>query len=412
MLDDPRRRFVGLCIGWLLASFGGWWIGSRHASEPLSPKLLRVLLGTTLLLRGWAWWSAPALSEDVFRYVFEGTVVWFEGPAFPFLHPPAQAPALVPSALLGNIWLRINHPEISTIYPPFAQLVFALAGGLGLLLGDPLRILKLLLIGADLAVARCLGPRALPWLLSPLVILEIGREGHADSLSALGLILGATAFVAGRPARGYGGWVLAALAKLNGLVVLPAALRATRQGTWILLGLVLLAVPWIVAGPTAGVGLSEYASRWRAGDGAFSLVLATWRTFLGGEWTRWGDHTFTIHQLARATVLVAWLGFAALVLRKTYPLAAIPAKAASLLFALLLLSPTLHPWYLTWLLPLACLGFSGTRAVYLLATLAVFFHHPTWLELTTGTWTDLPAVRAAVHLPVWALWAYDASKSA
>ena len=67
-------------------------------------------------------------------------------------------------------------------------------------------------------------------LLSPIAILEIGRDGHADSLSALGLAIGVFGFSRLRPREGYVGFALAALAKLNGLIVFVAALRATRRG--------------------------------------------------------------------------------------------------------------------------------------------------------------------------------------
>ncbi len=418
-LDDPRLRYdTFLATSGLTAI--GWFVLLRHAKRV--PMALVLVLGISARL--WALSAAPAFSEDVFRYVYEGRLVWHLGPAAPFVYAPAAGPDLgLGPDMLDAAWLRINHPEISTIYPPFAQLVFAAAGGLANVFGHALIFLKLFLVAADLGtwalLVRALKAQgrspseSLVWGLCPLVILEVAREGHADSLSALGLALGLLGFTAARPKLGYIGWALAALAKLNGLVVIPAALRSTRRGlgTAILL-CSLLSMPWLLAGPSAGEGLSQYASRWRAGDGAFTLVLSFSELLLGGDWAQWGSVSVTKHQVARGLTVLLFGGASLITLAKAAPLKAVPARAGTLLFILLLLAPTLHPWYVLWLLPFAAAAddFSPRRAILLLAALAVLFHHPGWLELLDGQWRDLGWVRACVHLPVWGLWLWDLAR--
>jgi len=183
-IDDPRLRYPQHLVA--LSLMGGAWLWTIAHAPQLSRRTTIVALALGLLLRIAALLSAPAFSDDVFRYVFEGRVVWYEGPAFPFLHPPSEAPLLgIPPHLLDEAWLRINHPHITTIYPPLAQMVFAIAGGLGELAGTPLFWLKLLLLAADLATQAILmlllvrqgRPIALSlaWALSPLIIFEIAR---------------------------------------------------------------------------------------------------------------------------------------------------------------------------------------------------------------------------------------------
>jgi hypothetical protein len=416
-LDDPRLRFEAHLAGYALAA-AGWWGLARAAP---TGRALRAVVAAAVLARVWALALPPAFSEDVFRYVYEGRLVWVLGPGAPFAHPPAAGPTLgLPPGLLDEAWLRINHPELSTIYPPLAQLAFAGAGGLGELVGGHhLLLLKATLVAADLGTFALLAAAlraanrpaagALWYGACPLVILEVAREGHADSLSALGLALAVFAFARRplRPRLGYLGFTLAALAKLNGLVALPAALRETRRGLWVAAGCALLALPWLLAGPGAGAGLSEYATRWRAGDGAFSLLLWVAEALLGGDWAQVAGHTVTRHQLARGLAALCFSVGAVVILRPAgQPVA---ARAGHLLLLLLLLSPTLHPWYVLWVLPFAAAaeGFTGRRAVLALAALSVGLHHPGWLELETGVWTDLGGVRAAVHLPVWGLWLWD-----
>jgi hypothetical protein len=417
-IDDPRLRYPQHLVA--LAIMGAAWLWTTANAHRLSPRTIVAALVLGLVLRAAALLSAPAFSDDVFRYVFEGRVVWYEGLAFPFLHPPSEAPALgIPPHLLDEAWLRINHPHITTIYPPLAQMVFAVAGGLGELIGAPLLWLKLFLVAADLGTQAMLMlmlhrsgrplSLSLAWALSPLIIFEIAREGHADSLSSLGIALGIFAFTMGKDRLGFTGFALAALAKLNGLVAMAAALRSTRKGALLGLGLAsLLVVPFLLAGGQAGFGLGQYATRWRSGDGLFSLVLAAADLLVGGDWRSLPELgvVITKHQVARVLTAIIGLALAFAILRR--PSVAIPQRAGLLLVILLLIAPTLHPWYVAWVLPFVVLDrFAPKRAILALAFLAPLLHHPSWIALQTGEWTDLGWVRAMVHIPVWLLLLVD-----
>ena len=212
---------------------------------------------------------------------------------------------------------------------------------------------------------------------------------------------------------GYAGWALAALAKLNGLIALPAAVRTTRRGLWIAVVLcALIAVPYLFSGGTASAGLSAYARRWRAGDGAFTVLLGISEAALGGEWAQlsgpFDGLTVTRHQLARLLVMAVFGVWTLAVLARPAATRSIPERGGLLLLGVLLLSPTLHPWYVLWLLPFAAATrFVGGRAVLILALLAPALHHPGWLELIEGQWRDLAWVRAIVHLPVWIILVVD-----
>jgi hypothetical protein len=410
LIDDPRARFPLFVLAMLLAGAGWVVLVERARRGAIDRRILAAGLAIAIAASLTALVLAPAFSDDVFRYVYEGRVVWRMGPAFPFAHPPADAASLgVPSELLDASWRRINHPEIATIYPPFAQLVFATAGGLGDLLGGAhLLLLKLLLalfgFGAAMLAAKGAKLEGASIALCPLLVVEVAREGHADSLAAFALALGAYGFAANRPRLGYSGFAIAVLAKLNGLAVLPAAIRATRRG--LLLGCAIAALvllPVLFVGPDALAGVLAYATAWRSGDGAFTLLLALAEAILGGDWTRIGTFTITRHQLARAFALALFASSAALVLRTRSEVGGVPRRAALLLILLLLLSPTLHPWYAIWLLPFVLFSGPSRRAAIALLVSAPILHHAAWLEQSSGEWTDLLGVRALVHAPVWAL---------
>lgn len=439
-LDDPRRRFPLFAAAMVASALGALGASSalpRDRSRPhggsaeggaLTGPLIALVVAA-LAARVWALLLPPAYSEDVFRYVYEGRLTQLYGPLFPFMHPPAEGPALgVPPELLDATWLRVNHASIPTIYPPLSQLVFTAGAALGDLLGGRhLVALKALLVGAELlavaAVARVSRRAGLLMLTCPLLIVEVAREGHGDALTVLGLALGAAALAqpevrgaAQAVRRAAVGFALAALAKLVGVapllvLLLPrpstsgaaepaAALTLTARARALAPGLALLsltALPYLAGGTTA---LRSYSTAWRSGDGAFTLILWVVQAAMGGDWTRVADVTLTAHQVSRALTLVGLVASAALLLPRA------PRtldKAGISLLLVLLWSPSVHVWYVLWLLPFWALGTWGAGAMGVMLVLAPLLHHPGWLALTTDTWTDVPWVRALVHVPTWAL---------
>ncbi|MBI2375436.1 MAG: hypothetical protein HYV07_15680 [Deltaproteobacteria bacterium] len=410
LLEDPARSYPAY-LGLSLVSAVGWLAVLRSDRPPL-PGFQTI----TLLLWALALTRAPAFSMDAARYVFEGRAVWYKGPTFPFRVPPAEAPGHgLPSALFDELYTQINHPELRTIYPPLAQLVFALAGGLGELVGSHLLWLRLFLSAAaigGLAVMHRLAPRSNAWTLlgCPILITETAREGHADSLTLLGLALFAGAFASERARLGHVGLGLSALSKLQGAILWPLAARSSARGAILGAGIASgVLLPLAFVGPSALEGLSAYASRWRAGDGAFSLLLRLSELLIGGDhrFVATLGHTLTRHELARAMAGCLFVVAYAQLLRQRREGREVPRTAGVLLLLLLLLSPTLHPWYTTWLLAFVPFMTVGRRSALLLLAAAPLLHHPSWLAATRGQWQDLGMVRALVHLPAWTLLAID-----
>ena len=63
--------------------------------------------------------SQPILSWDVFRYYWDGKV--FAHGINPFQYSPGATQL---SFLQDATWLKVNHKDLFTPYPPFAQLIF------------------------------------------------------------------------------------------------------------------------------------------------------------------------------------------------------------------------------------------------------------------------------------------------
>lgn len=364
LLPDARSHIGSYLLlvlaGSLLSLFAA---RSLTASGTAFLLLCGGLFRATLLAR------EPDLSDDFWRYLWDGRVA--AAGISPYAAPPASSRL---SALAPDLRARVAHPEIRTVYPPVSQAVFQIAAETG---PGQFLCLKTFFAAADLSIvallARSGGPAA-PWAAAlwafhPLAVSESAGQGHVDSLG-IALLLAAVMWLSNgrRAAAG----VALSLSILTKYIPLAGALVFARRGRARLLGalLVTAAFPWMLAWrpgvPPVG-GLSDYATRWEFNSVLYPAAVSMMEkgevpqkakaAFLRLKerlnhppWTQAVFPFFYAGFFARA--LLGLLLFAALV--------AIAWRARTLegglfasLAALLIVSPTLHPWYLLWALPFA-----------------------------------------------------------
>ncbi|MEM1357564.1 MAG: glycosyltransferase 87 family protein [Bacteroidota bacterium] len=120
-----RMDFTSL-FGSFLVSFAGYLV-LVYRPQPSSLKLL-ISLGITLRLA--LVFAFPLLSDDIYRFIWDGHLVasginpFAQLPAF-YLEPGNEVAGLSP-----ELFERLNSPEYYTIYPPVAQGVFTVAAWL------------------------------------------------------------------------------------------------------------------------------------------------------------------------------------------------------------------------------------------------------------------------------------------
>ena len=386
--------------------------------------------------------APPVLSDDLYRYLWDARVL-AEG-TDPYLYAPDD-PAL--SALRDDLWSRINHPEVPTIYPPLAQLLFAAAEALA---HAPWTV-KLLALVAHLGtvpvVARLAGDRggraALLHALNPLALVESASSGHVDAVAGLALIACVAALLSNRTWWAVAFAAAAGGVKLVGLAIAPlVGIRDRRAGAAAILLCLLPLWPLLGAGAgseTTG-GLGHYARRWRGNDGLFSVVEAVAsatlspvavltdsapghlrlpflapvleaatgtafdpRAAITGPKKGVGDPVdfeldYVAGLLARGAVLAFVMGLAlALARRRTDPLLA----ARWVLLSALLLSPQVHPWYLLWLLPIEVAAGRVAGLVWSVVILAAYAPLDGWQQ--GREWADSGLARGAQHTLVLAV---------
>lgn len=345
------------------------------------PLILLFALAFRLLLLP----AAPALSDDVYRYLWEG-YLQTEG-INPYEHGP-QSPEL--EDYRNPVWTSVNNKEVSAIYPPFAQMVHALFYlGFGSVSGFKLAFLgvEVGLVSAILALLRRSGRplgRVLVYAWNPLVVIEVAWSGHHDVL-VVGLLLWALLLLQIRSRVAAMGVLAAAvLSKLYPLILAPAFLRGlpARYRGWLAVFLLAMLAPYLGAGSRLLAGLSLYRDQWR-----FNGFFHSWLT---GQ----GLSQIWVEGLMGAGLLtlfcVCWVrGFCRL--RQLYWLTG----------AVLLFSPTLFPWYLVWIVPFLC--FFPNPAWLLLSGLS-FLSYEVLIDWSVlGIWRSDPFFLKLQYYPFWGM---------
>lgn len=426
----------GLMYGLLIA--GPLWLWTC-ACAPLSavPRglwlrlLVCALVGRVALLT-----VPPVLSEDLWRYLWDGAVLL--GGGGPFDRAPSD-PALDAFAqshpALEGIRGRIGHGHLPTIYPPVAQWIFAVFG-----LGGPSPLLwRLGVVAADLGVAVGLARwahargdspgLAVGWLACPLVAVESAVGAHVDVFGVAGLVWAGAFFAERRGARA--GW---ALAIAIGTKLFPALVWLRLRGRALLysgLALAIATLPFIADAGHPGAALTTYAHRWRFNEGLFALFSAPFEAVVAGHvgpvdlppsWVPWARRL--VGPGAEGLAAPLWPDEAAFAAAKALALLLLglvtlerwvradrkrpfETLLGPFTLTLMLVSPVVHPWYLLWLVPFGLLWLEAAptrglgRAVCLWVALVPVAYVPRIWALATGHWSTDGVWPLVEYVPVW-----------
>ncbi|GAC1380990.1 MAG: DUF2029 domain-containing protein [Hymenobacter sp.] len=367
----PRQEF-----GQLVALFGVALLAYAWLLRTRLPW--RWGLGAALLLR-LLWLPAqPALSDDFYRFRWDGLLV--ANGVSPFKYRPdeiiadgarravrdeQQRAALLPQ--LQQLYREINSPHYYSVYPPVCQFIFGAAARLfPTSTAGFAGCLRLVILAAEggtawllLALLPALGwpaERALRYLLHPLVIVELTGNLHFEGLALGFLLLALWLLHRQRWAVSAVALGLGAATKLLPLLALPLLVRRLgwrRFGAYLGLS---LGVLLLLFGPFISVDLFVHVSRslnlyfrnFEFNASIYYLLRA-----VGYKLTTYNEIAIIGPYLALTSGLVG-LGLA---LGERRPrLTSLPQTLLLLLTAYYALATTVHPWYLTLLIGLSVLS--------------------------------------------------------
>jgi hypothetical protein len=374
-----------------LYAVAAWLVWRARARR--STLLLVVIFAA--LFRLSVLFAPPLLSDDIYRYVWDGRV------QAAGINPYRYVPADDALRFLRDtdVYPNINRRDFApTIYPPLAQMIFFLATRVSERIVWMKAVMVLFEAAGLYALAALLASFKLPRqrvLLAawhPLAVWEIASSGHVDALI---ICFVALALLARRSERdGLTGVLLAAavLVKLFPLVLLPAFYRRRNWRMPLAFCLTLAAgyLPYLSVGARRVLGyLPGYASEegLQSGERFFLAQLA--RALLGEA--QGAVAAYMVFAFVLMAALAAWC-----LLRRERDERDYTKRAAVLASAFTVLLSPHYTWYFAWLVVFLCV--SGVRFVapLLCLTTAAFMLYGTWLG-------DAPAEMLRLNLSIYLL---------
>jgi hypothetical protein len=374
----PRPHF-GQLLGLLAVA------GAAYAWLLRSRLPLRWGLGAALVFRLLWLPATPALSDDFYRFRWDGLLVshghspFAETPQQLLAHPPTDSAAL-PLAELRRLLPQLNSPAYFSVYPPVCQALYgAAARAFPTSQTGFLVVVRLTLLLADAGAAALLlwllplagwpARRALAYLLHPLVVVEIAGNVHMEGVVVCFLLLTGVLLARRRLRLAAGALALAVATKLLPLLALPLLARhlgwprLRRFGLVLASSLLLLFLPFLSGQLLAHIGrsLGLYFHSFEFNASVFYVLRAV------GRWLVGYDLVGILGPLLGlgAAGLTLWLAR-----RAGRPaLAALPHWLLLTLSGYFALATIVHPWYLVPLVALSC--FSPLRYAWVWAGLVV-----------------------------------------
>ncbi len=324
--------------------------------KPLATKWLVVIFAFAILFRAVLVFTPPRLSDDMFRYVWDGRVQTHD--INPYAYPP-NAPQLAPLRDT-EIYPRINRKPAVTVYPAGAELAYAL---LWRIVPDSVRWFQIAMALGDLVAGALLvlllramnqpAQRVLIYLWSPLLIFETAHAAHVDGL-LLPFLIGAWLLRVKMRAGASGALLGASIAlKLFPIILFPALWRVQGESfkrIWSLplamLAAFLLPYAFYLSQDAGVLGFlpNYFDERFNMGlAGALSYFIERYTT-LKPQMMVNGILAVTLAALSLYFFLRPARDGAEAVRRCIYPIGAFT-----------LLTQNLFPWYALWLVPLVAM---------------------------------------------------------
>jgi alpha-1,6-mannosyltransferase len=355
LLGDLRAN-----TGEFLLTFGGAFLlyavacGVALNLPALKRREIAALFILTLAMMAPLFFTRPTLSDDMYRYVWEGRMQTLG--ISPYLSPPG-APELA-ELRDDEIWPHINRKGAVTVYPPAAELSFRLLWSIwpesvrwfqiAMALGALAAGLLLLKLLADLKKSPA---RLVIYLWSPLLLFETAHAAHVDGLVLPVLVAAWWARV--RRLDILVGICLgvATAMKIYPALLLPALWRPREAGArWQMpvafgLTVILCYLPFVVSNGAAVLGFLPNYFEERFNMGAATFLITAFNA-LGLDPNR---------SLLLLTLFV--LGLLALFMARNPAQDGEQAVRRSiwLIGAFTLLTQNLFSWYMLWMLPLVAL---------------------------------------------------------
>ena len=336
--------------------------------------------------------NEPSLSEDFYRYLWDGRVQ-LAGHS-PYEYAP-NSHELEP--VRDGYFERINHKQFRTPYSAAAETFYHLFA----LISTRVWFFKLLILLFDFLLLDILRRLLLSdikpaaWLLvyawHPLPVVEFAASGHMDVIGISLLFLSYLLLRKERHFLSGGIFAVSVLTKYLPVLTVPWLLKQGKLKFLLaaVVTAVLLMLQYYSSDWSMFAGVLSYYKKWRFNDSLFGILYKT----LGGA------------EPARITgMLITGLVAAYSFIRRfSFYRATFLAFACVLMF-----SPVVHPWYMCWILPF--LVFHPNKPWMFLCgwiVLAYLARH----YFPVGVWKPLLWLKLLIYVPFYSWLVLDVAHS-
>jgi len=366
----------------------------------ISKKIIWVILVFSLVFRLTLLPATP--SNDIFRYLWEGKIQ-LHG-INPYSQPPVS---LNLEHLRDNFFSGISHKHLTAIYPPLTLMVFAIANFIShsfvsiksaFLLFD---ILSIFVLVKYLKVMRKEPANVLIYAWSPLVLVSFAARGHCDSLQIFFVMLALYLYSIRKNAKSVVSISLAVMSKFVSIIIVPFLIprEKTRYLAILFLVIILLYLPYCSAVKGLFSTLFQFGTQYRYNDSIHFLFLCL---------------SFGSPFLSKTITLIIF-SIVFFFLYKKYHDNIL--RFAFLVYgSFLILAPTVHPWYLTWIVPFLC--FYHSKAWLVLTGTVIFYYfmnHSFFSKLIEYNnelvWREVHWLKLPEYLPFYFLLIYEFLKN-
>ncbi len=389
----PTLTFLGLQVTlWLI--LGG--LSIVVIKYQVGRSGLRIILIGAFLFRIVLLFSVPIHENDYYRYFWDGKSTAHG--VNPYLYEPAalylyefdvRAPMWEPATgtlLRGRPWSeadaerlqrlielrnenpeiydRIGHWQVPTIYPPLAQAVFLVAHRI---FGDSLTGFRVVFLGFDLGcialilllLRRFSRPLAqvIIYAWSPLALVELTNSAHYDAIPVFFMLLGIWLALSARQVGSMLSIAASGLSKMFGFFLAPILYRPDKARSYFYYALGALTfmlgyLPFLLwqdgAWSQVFGGLQTYARDWQNNSGLFLVFDRILEVILPAARDSYWP--------AKQGLALGYLAFLLwLALRPTLSSEGLLQKCYWAIALFFVLSPTAFPWYFIWVLPFVCI---------------------------------------------------------
>lgn len=322
-------------------------------------------MGIRLLL----FFADPNLSDDYFRFIWDGTLI--NNGINPFVFLPSEVvqwPTANDMGFTQELYSGFNSQHYYSVYPPVNQGVFFLSA----LIGQGNIFVSILIIRSCIIIAefsslyflgRLLQHQNIPlknglwYAFNPLILLEFTVNLHFESIM-IACMLGALYFLVNQRFVLSGVfWALAICTKLMPVIYLVFLIKRYKVKQWLIIGGVAIIVSLVLFLPfwnsVIPANIQDSLDKY-FGYFEFNAGIPYFIRYIGYEFYEYSI-LFRVMPIIKKCfiVFVALYGFSAFFIKKPQSIFS-PIYYTALIY--FLVAGILHPWYITFLIPLGLLS--------------------------------------------------------